>query len=206
MRRRRDRTLKAEERALWRAVTSSVKPLSRPEPPIEGGGPVGEQSASPKLPHAAPPRAKAGHAGIPKPAPPLPLPHRPPPAPKRPESRLSAGDGRLAKNVARGRREIDAVLDLHGLTQDQAFARLRRFIELGAASGARTLLIVTGKGSGEAPLPFDQAPRGILRRRFLEWVEHDPLRGRIAAVRPAHRRHGGSGAFYLFLKRERAGS
>ena len=180
------RRLTASEDALWRAVKKSVRPLGTPTPPET---PLGAQPAPP-------PRLSRG-----KPAP------APPPdltaAPSRTAARLGAGDPRQARRIARGQREIDGTLDLHGLTQTQAYARLCRFVEVGAATGARTLLVVTGKGRGEARVPFAEAPRGILRERFLQWVEQDPLRGLIASVRPAHQKHGGRGAFYVMLKRVR---
>ncbi|MBB4658237.1 DNA-nicking Smr family endonuclease [Parvularcula dongshanensis] len=147
------------------------------------------------------PRAEKTERPAPRPKPPNPPPALAPvPAPA---ARLGAGDPKEARRVARGRREIDASLDLHGLTQDQAYVRLLRFVEVGAATGARTLLVVTGKGRGEARVPFAEAPRGILRERFLDWVETEPLRSRIASVRGAHQRHGGRGAFYVFLKRRK---
>ena len=183
--RRRERRLSASEAALWRAVTDKVTP-------IQTRAPV---PAEPTI--AAPPA--------------LPTPKRrgrapgPPPAsvPPTPAPRLGAGDPKEARRIARGRREIDASLDLHGMTQDEAYARLTRFVQFGDAQGFRTLLIVTGKGRGEARVPFAEAPRGILRERFLDWVERPPLSDRIASVRGAHPRHGGRGAFYVMLRRAR---
>ena len=170
---------------MWRSVKATVTPLAETTPP--------EPLAAPEPPAS---RARRARSPVPPPA--------PPPQAPRPPARLHAGDPREARRVARGRREIDATLDLHGLTQAQAYARLCRFVEVAAATGARTLLVVTGKGRGEARVPFAEAPRGILRERFLEWVEQDPLRGRIASVRPAHQKHGGRGAFYVLVKRRRA--
>ena len=180
---RRSRRLSPSEAALWRAVSDRVTPLE--------AAPAGGADQQPAPPPAAPPARRSA----PPPKPPS-APVAPPPA-----ARLGAGDPKEARRVARGRREIDASLDLHGLTQEQAYVRLLRFVEVGAATGARTLLVVTGKGRGEARVPFAEAPRGILRERFLDWVESEPLRGRIASVRGAHQRHGGRGAFYVFLKR-----
>jgi DNA-nicking Smr family endonuclease len=183
--RRRGRELTGEEAALWRAVARSVTPLEA-VPQVELATSL-EDAPSPRLP----PRPAA-------PAPPKPARTR------RPAPRLDAGDPKEARKVARGRREIDATLDLHGLTQDAAHERLCRFVETAQAAGARTLLVVTGKGAGEARVPFAEAPRGILRQRFLEWVEAPPLSPRIASVRGAHQRHGGGGAFYVMVKRKRA--
>ena len=183
---RRRRGLTASEDALWRAVKATVTPLEAP---------------SPALAAPPPPSPRIGVAE-PRPATAVPPDLRQPPPPG--AARFGAGDPRQARRVARGQRGIDATLDLHGLTQAQAYARLCRFVEVGAATGARTLLVVTGKGRGEARVPFAEAPRGILRERFLDWVEQDPLRAMIASVRPAHQKHGGRGAFYVLLKRPKA--
>lgn len=108
----------------------------------------------------------------------------------------------MARRVARGRMAIDATLDLHGYTQDNAKARLVHFVDFAVLRGNRVLLVITGKGrpEDEEYIPFGEAPRGILRQRFLEWVEQPPLRDRLSSVRQSHQRHGGRGAFYLFLK------
>ena len=174
------RRLSASEAALWGAVRETVTPIDRDAAP---------------LPKPDKPPAPARRQSRPAP-PPLPA------APRAPV-KLGGGDPKEARKVARGRREIDATLDLHGLTQDQAYARLVRFVDFAASAGSRTLLVVTGKGRGERPVPFAEAPRGILRERFLSWVEAEPLASRIASVRPAHQRHGGRGAFYVLLKRRR---
>lgn len=185
--RRSRRGLTASEAALWSAVAETVTPIE----PRPAGAVVPEAA---RLDEAPPRRER------PAPRPPA---LRPPDAPASPPARLGAGDPKQARRVARGRRRIDAVLDLHGLTQDAAFARLCRFVETAHHTGARTLLVVTGKGAGEARVPFAESPRGVLRERFLEWVEQDPLRSRIASVGQAHQRHGGRGAFYVMVRRER---
>lgn len=108
----------------------------------------------------------------------------------------------MPRKVGRGRVQIDATLDLHGMTQTEAHTRLNRFVEFAQMRGHRVLLVITGKGPPDTkPDPFEEAPRGILRRRFLEWVETPPLSPRLTSVAQAHQRHGGRGAFYLFLKR-----
>ncbi|WP_031550166.1 Smr/MutS family protein [Parvularcula oceani] len=195
MRRRegRGRRLSASERALWQAVAESVTPLDPAPAPNPGSGPESLPEAPP--PPAGPVRRRKT-AG-----PPAPPPQRAAPPP--PPAKLDGGDPKLARRVARGRREIDATLDLHGMTQAAAYARLVSFVGFAAANGARTLLVVTGKGSDAPAVPFAEAPRGILRRRFLDWVEEAPLSERIASVRQAHQKHGGRGAFYVFLKRRR---
>jgi DNA-nicking Smr family endonuclease len=108
--------------------------------------------------------------------------------------------GRPPREIEPGRRrrivlERDLVMpriDLHGLTQDGARAALTRFIQRVSQEGARAALVITGKGAlGD----------GVLRRRAPEWLAEPPLRGLVAGLSEAHRRHGGAGALYVALKR-----
>lgn len=96
------------------------------------------------------------------------------------------------KRVRRGRLEIAAKLDLHGHTQDSARAALRDFLGYWRGEGASVVLVVTGKGrAGE---------EGVLKRRVPDWLGGE-LRPLLSGFAEAHRRHGGSGAIYVFLKR-----
>lgn len=117
----------------------------------------------------------------------------------------------MDRRAARRRIEIGAVLDLHGLDQIAAEDRLRRFIMLARHQRSRCVLVITGKGASggarggartDPDQPFDMTRpvRGILRMRFLDWVEQSPLRDQIIRVAPAKARDGGRGAFYIFLK------
>ena len=121
--------------------------------------------------------------------------------PSLPQSVFDAGDPKQTRHVRRGRREIDATIDLHGLTQDQAFRTLERFILEAQMRGNKTVLVVTGKGKPGAAEEFyaTGTARGILRTRFLQWVE-GPFRSSIVRVTQAAPHHGGSGAFYVFIK------
>lgn len=125
------------------------------------------------------------------------------------KSVLQDGDPKIEKHVRRGRIEIEAVLDLHGSTQIAAQQRLGQFITLARHQKARCVLVITGKGpprtrtQDTTPFSMDPAnsPRGILRNRFLEWVENEPLRSQIIRVATAKPSDGGTGAFYVFLKK-----
>lgn len=181
------RPLQPGEKALWHKVTETVAPL--PDTPL------------PDLPLPE----ELSEALNAAPRPPTPTPARAPhtPRPKETEAaRFEAGDPGLAKRVARGRLAIDATLDLHGYSQREAQTRLAHFMDFAALRGDRVVLIITGKGAvdSEDHRPFEEAPRGILRLRFLDWIETAPLRERISSVRQAHQKHGGRGAFYVFLK------
>ena len=124
----RHRSLSDEERALWESVAKQVKPLRkkpRAAKPLNGAP---ELSAEPRP--AAPPRpVPAVQAARPKPSPPL------TPLGRRERSRLS-----------RGRSEIDARIDLHGMTQLRAHRALLSFLQRAHADGATFVLVITGKG------------------------------------------------------------
>lgn len=108
-------------------------------------------------------------------------------------------DRRLAKGLV----GPDFTLDLHGSTLDAAHGRLNHGLTLALSQGARLVLLITGR-----PRPHDgQAGRGerrgAIRAKFLDWLEAGPHASRIAAIRPAHPRHGGAGAVYIVLRRAR---
>ncbi len=96
------------------------------------------------------------------------------------------------KRVRRGKLEIDGKLDLHGHTQESGRAALARFLRNAQARGARTVIVITGVGRGG---------EGVLKRRFPEWIAERDLRVFTSGYAPAHRAHGGAGAFYVFIKR-----
>jgi len=98
---------------------------------------------------------------------------------------------RRVKRIEKGRATLDAVVDLHGLTQDQARARLTEFLWRQWREHARHVLVITGKG---------MLGDGILRRQTPEWLADRAVRQIIAGVSQAHDRHGGGGALYVALK------
>ncbi len=102
----------------------------------------------------------------------------------------------------RGGLEPDFSLDLHGSGLDQAYSRLMHGLAQARAMGARVVLIVTGK-----PRPTEAADRGhargAIRAKIVDWLGASEHASAIAAIRGAHRRHGGQGALYVVLKRKR---
>lgn len=96
------------------------------------------------------------------------------------------------KRVRRGKLEIEATLDLHGHTQVSGRAALARFLSAAQAHGARTVIVVTGVGRGGD---------GVLKQRLPHWLAEPELRRIVTGYAPAHRSHGGAGAFYVFLRR-----
>lgn len=174
------RTPSAEERALFESVLGGAKPLK------PGRGP-----AAPKPPKPSPPKPPAPVAAL---------------APRLQPSGL---DGRTAERLRKGAIAPDAKLDLHGLTEDAAHRALVTFLRSAIARGARLALIVTGKGSKPAApdepfdLELDRRTRGVLKAMVPRWLQEPELARAVADVRPAHRSHGGAGALYVYLRKER---
>ncbi len=106
----------------------------------------------------------------------------------------------------RGKTEIDARLDLHGLRQGEARHRLIGFLHSAQGRGYRTVLIITGKGSGATADPLAHAlgepQRGVLRRLVPQWLQEPDLRAIVVSFTTAGVRHGGEGALYVHLRRQ----
>jgi DNA-nicking Smr family endonuclease len=188
------RGLSVEEAELWARLAATVKPL-RPEipkpkvavqPQADAGGPPPATKPA-KVPAAKPP-----------PAPPQRViaPH-----PRTPEDRVGL-DSTWDRKVARGTLTPDFTLDLHGHTLDTAYQRLDQGLAQARALGARVVLVITGK-----PRPAEAADRGqkrgAIRAKVLDWLAAGQHASAIAAIRKAHRSHGGDGALYLVLRKER---
>lgn len=191
MARRPSRPLRPDERELWRRFASGVRPLdaSRKKALDEAAPP-----AEPVLETRPLPMPAAAPRDIPRP---------PEPGARRPADRSS--DRRLR----RGRVEVEARLDLHGLTASAARGELLRFLMRARARGFGTVLVITGKGAGARaqddsrfePWSVDARPLpGVLRRAFADWMAEPDFAPLCAGYSPAHARHGGSGAFYVILR------
>jgi DNA-nicking Smr family endonuclease len=181
---RRKRTLSEEERALWESVANQAKPLrkrpSAAKPPValpEAERPVFSKTIAPsKLAPAT------------KPSPPI-----KPVAP--PLMRLGR---RERSQLSRGRKEIEARLDLHGMTQTRAHRALSGFLHRAHGEGLTFVLVITGKGriGGESE-------RGVLRRQVPQWLSEPEFRGLVVGFEEAHIGHGGAGALYVRIRRSR---
>lgn len=99
--------------------------------------------------------------------------------------------------MRRGKLDVGAKLDLHGYTQDAARAALTRFLLHARADGVRVALVVTGKGGR---LRSGETAPGILKQRLPEWLSGADLRPLLSGYAEAHQRHGGGGAYYVFLR------
>ncbi len=182
-RKRGHRRLSAQEEALWRTVTHAVSPLRKTRP--------GKRAPEP-------PEAAATSVAVP--APPS---HRPKlkeasagPSPRPP---LAPIDRRLKQRLSRGKETIAARIDLHGMTQSDAHRALVRFLRRAQGEGARTVLVITGKGTARDDDVF--SPRGVLRRQVPLWLKLPDLRDLVLGFEPAGPAHGGEGAVYVRLRR-----
>lgn len=113
--------------------------------------------------------------------------------------------------MTRGQVEIERTLDLHGTGVELARVKLLEFFRSAQREGRRTVLVITGKGDS----PYSRhtlhgaehyhAPerQGRLRRLVPEWLQEAEFRMLVAGFQPAHPRHGGGGALYVRLRRER---
>jgi DNA-nicking Smr family endonuclease len=186
-RRKRRVDLSAEDLDLWRRLTRDIAPLPRRaradrvrtdrsiEPADLPGGASEASSAAAQQPRRAPAQPK------PKPV---------------PASDPFAGiDRASAERLKRGKRAIEARLDLHGMTQSQAHRALSGFVAASRATGHRCVLVITGRG---------QLGGGILKQAVPRWLAEPDLRSHVLTVAQAQPEHGGSGALYLLLRRIRA--
>lgn len=110
-------------------------------------------------------------------------------------------DKNAFQNMKRGRILPDASIDLHGLTADRARAVLTAFLFRAQSHGKRLVLVITGKGrtiQSDGPIP---TRTGVLRNSVPGWLTASPLKGIVLQVSEAHQKHGGSGAFYVYLRR-----
>ncbi|SPJ23186.1 Smr/MutS family protein [Palleronia abyssalis] len=192
MSRRRD--LKPEERELWRRVQKTATPMH----------PRRQAKLPPALdpkPRSAPEQSKPGPLDLSgfdlgKNAPSPPTRNSAAPAP------ALRMDAKAHRKMSRGKMDVEGRIDLHGLTLAEAHPRLMSFIHSSHASGRRLILVITGKGRDgpdDGPIP---ERRGILRQQVPQWLSSGALRPIVLQITQAHRRHGGSGAFYVYLRRK----
>lgn len=99
---------------------------------------------------------------------------------------------REAKKQLKAYPEVEATLDLHGLTRSEAFAQLRDFIAISQRRHRRHLLVVTGKGTGGA---------GVLKHALPGWLSEPPLAAEIVAIAQAAPEKGGSGALHVIVRK-----
>ena len=164
---RRQRQPTPAEIALWRRAMGEAEPTAEAPPAAK---PVPMPKALARAPQAAP-------------APVVLDPQRP-----------IGLDRRSWLRLKRGQVTIEETIDLHGLSQEQAHARLGRFLAEAQQGGLRCLLVVTGRGLVHG---------GVLRHMVPRWLNEGANRERVLAFAPAQPKHGGAGALYLLIRRKR---
>ncbi len=196
------RTVTTDEAELWRYATRSLEPVKAkqrvpsvepspadpppriaPPPPRASATPARERPSAPAKPYV-PAASKSAKAA---------------PAP------LADFDRRKARQIASGKVEVEARIDLHGLRQRDAHARLRGFLHEAHARGFKTVLVITGKGGEERPDRLGdlsgEHQRGVLRRNVPHWLGDPDLRAIVLSFTQASVRHGGAGALYVQLRK-----
>lgn len=177
-----------DDTGLWEAVTRDVKPIKR-------SSPARAKPEAAKEPAPAKSK-KSGGAPPVRPA----LPARPKasamPARELSHGRASGVDKRTMDRLRRGQLPIEAEIDLHGHTLDEAHRVLNAFITGHAAAGRRCVRVITGKGS------YRQGG-GVLKTAVPRWLNEPPLQDGILAFAHARRDDGGEGALYVLLRRKR---
>lgn len=192
---RRRRPLSPEEADLWRSVARTARPmhaakLHLPDPPTP--------SEPPPLAHAKP-RLTPFHLGEK---------HRSPEkrdvAPSLPDLLGQAAlrmDANTHAKMTRGKLQPEARIDLHGMTLAEAHPELVRFILNAHSAGLRLVLVITGKGkSRDDSGPIPQRV-GVLRHQVPRWLHQPPLGPAVLQISEAHLKHGGGGAYYVYLRR-----
>jgi DNA-nicking Smr family endonuclease len=185
---RRKRGLSEEERELWESVSKQFKPLrkkpraTRPQPvaPDPQTPPAARSAVAPKpsLPAQA---LRAARPDLP-PAPPA----------------LAPLGRRERSQLSRGRKEIEARIDLHGMTQTRAHRALFGFLQRAHGEGLTFVLVITGKGRLGA-----ESERGVLRRQVPQWLNLPEFRTLVVGFEEAHIGHGGEGALYIRVRGSR---
>jgi DNA-nicking Smr family endonuclease len=170
-------------RAVAKAVAKKAADAHLPAKPAKTAGPrrASDEEVLQFL-EAIGLRAKPVMIAAPLPAPPA----------KRSVKGPASIDGNTKRKLDKGEIVPGAKLDLHGMTEAAAHGALVTFLAAAHARGDRLVLVVTGKG---------EAGRGVLKQMVPRWLEEAPMAKRIAEKRPAHRRHGGEGALYVYLRK-----
>jgi DNA-nicking Smr family endonuclease len=168
-----DKSLSDEDRVLWNLVARSTKPLKGkravdvPElPPVSMEEAVDMVAPKPAVSPVARPKQSVSHAF----------------------------DKPTHEKLAKGRLPIEGRVDLHGMSQEQAYALLLSFLHRAHAGGVRYVLVITGKGSSSGG-------EGVLRRAVPAWLSTAPFRSLVSSHDHAARNHGGAGALYVRLRR-----
>jgi DNA-nicking Smr family endonuclease len=177
MRRRKEHDLETEDRVLWEKVARTVTPLG-PSRAMMSELEVVDFEKLLETPKAASPASPEAIA-----------------APKsKPVKSPEAIDEPIQRRIAKGKVAIEARIDLHGMTQDEAHGLLMSFIHRAAQRHLRTVLVITGKG---------RSPKseGALKRAVPLWLSQPAFAAHVSGYADAAQSHGGEGALYVRLRK-----
>jgi DNA-nicking Smr family endonuclease len=178
-----------EDEALWEKVAESASPLKRvPKAPLKAPKPLAPLSEVKPQKAVAPAKQSL------------------PPAPKSTHvPRAAPLDRQTSRQLDKGKIEVEAHLDLHGLRQRDAHAQLRRFLKTAQARGMKHVLVITGKGAEPSTSRsfYGEDERGVLRQAVPHWLSGPDFAALVVSFSPAPRRLGGEGALYVRLRKPR---
>ena len=194
------RRVRPDELELWQQVAKNTERLHTPRPaPVKNTAPAPKRPLPEAQDIVLPPVSigtrTRSHAEIRDLAPSL-------------SDRLHSApvgmDAKSFKSMKRGKLKPEGRIDLHGMTVAQAHPALSRFILSSHSAGKRLVLVITGKG-GRREEDWSVAPErmGILKRQVPMWLTQPPLASAVLQVSESHIRHGGTGAYYVYLRRLR---
>ena len=190
------RRLSEDDLAIWRKVAErteklDLKSLFTPEIDAPPPAPAGLRKARQVvLGQPAPKSRPAAHDLMPS-------------LPDRLRRQPVQMDKKAFGRMTRGKLKPEGRIDLHGMTLDRAHPALTRFILSAHASGKRLVLVITGKGRKRDPGGPIPVRHGILRHQVPQWLSTPPLSSVVLQVTQSHISHGGEGAYYVYLRRQR---
>jgi DNA-nicking Smr family endonuclease len=104
-------------------------------------------------------------------------------------------DRRLAQRLHRGDYALQAHIDLHGHTVEEAKVVVDRFLTAAYAAGQRCIMLIHGRGLNSK----DNKP--VLKEQVRIWLSHGRLSRLVLAFATAPLTNGGAGAVYVLLRR-----
>ena len=188
--------LNADDLEVWRKVAERTEKLDLKSlftPPIDSPTPSPPELRKTKSAFVGKPDSKS-----------KPAPHRPLPSISDQVSKAPVQmDQKAFTKLKRGKLRPEGRIDLHGMTLDRAHPALTQFILTTHKQGKRLVLVITGKGKMRddgGPIPVRH---GVLRHQVPQWLQMPPLSQAVLQITQAHISHGGGGAYYVYLRRQR---
>ena len=179
------RNINGEEQSLWDRFVAGINPIKK-------------QNKTPSRPHKEPVQKTRKTIETVTTAPPV--------QKIKDKSKEQLLDRRTLNKLQSGKMEIEGRIDLHGKNQDQAYHALKGFLSSSFAQQKRCVLVITGKGGRhKQDHIFSSIPegQGILKTRLPQWLSQPPLSDIVLRLDQAQEKHGGGGAFYVYLKKQR---